>query len=113
MINKIQVKAFSMVEVVVAAVVLATTIAVVFGTIMASRKPMVQADKNVRASIFAKKVMAHLRGQVDANTWDAAGSELNPDGAWHASLNEDGFQANYKVITDPSGTRKVEIKINW
>ncbi len=112
MINKPHQKAFSMVEVVVAAIVLTTTIAVVFGTIMASRKPMVQADKNVRASIFAKKAMAQLRGQVDANTWDQAGSNMI-EGTYTNFLIDDGFTASYTVTNGVDGVRKVDMKISW
>jgi hypothetical protein len=96
----------------VAAIVLTTTIAVVFGTIMSSRKPMVQADRSVRAAIFAKKAMAELRGKVDANTWDQAGSSM-VEGNYVNFMNEDGFTASYIVTNDASGGRKVDMKISW
>jgi hypothetical protein len=42
------------------------------------------------------------------------GSQLEPDGAEHVFLNEDGFQATYKV-TQGAGEayRKVDMKISW
>lgn len=109
MIKKGNSKAFSMVEVIVAAMLLTTTIAVVFGTIMASRKPMVEADKSVRAAIFAKKVMAELRGKVDAEDVTSFTT-----GVIHAApLEEDGYTAKYTVTIGADGTRKVDITITW
>lgn len=101
-----------MVEVVVAAVILTTTIAMVFGTIMSSRRPMVRTDKRLRAAIFAKKAMVQLRGQVDANSWDQPGSSLIA-GTYQNFMTEDGFTAGYTINAVANGYRQVNMTITW
>lgn len=107
-------KGFSMVEVVVASVITTATIAMVFGTMMVSRRPMDDADKQMRAGIIARKAMAKLRDEVDANRW-TTGNLQESGRSLYFTESDSGidFQVYKVVVDDGFGGKKVSIEVGW
>ncbi|NLE65093.1 MAG: hypothetical protein GX606_04165 [Elusimicrobia bacterium] len=67
--------AFTMIEVIVAAVIVLSTVMVVFATIANTRKPAYDSDMKLKAAVTGRKVLDELRGRVDKEMWeDAAGA---------------------------------------
>ena len=69
-------KGFSMVEVIVAAVIFALAAAGIFSTISALTKPAAESDNEVTAALIAKQTLDKMRGDVRADTWQDASSNL-------------------------------------
>jgi Tfp pilus assembly protein PilV len=59
-------RAFSMVEVIVASVILMATIILVFGTIAKTRQPVVDSSRKLRAAMYAQDVLDALRALKSA-----------------------------------------------
>ncbi|NTV28882.1 MAG: prepilin-type N-terminal cleavage/methylation domain-containing protein [Candidatus Omnitrophica bacterium] len=100
--------AFSMVEVLVAAVVFSIGAAGVLIAVSRSRSPVADSDRRVQAAVYGKQVLARLRAGVSANTW--TGPDWT-DGVHDVSSAD--FNAAYTVTTDASGGKKVDLTLSW
>jgi prepilin-type N-terminal cleavage/methylation domain-containing protein len=109
-------RAFSMVEVIVAAVLFAIASAGIFATISYTNRS-VESDKRVQAATFSKKILDQLNKDVNALTWDIVGSNGLTIGNHPIALGSDSdfpqCFGGYDV-TDPDGNggRKVLITID-
>ena len=105
-------RAFSMVEVIVAAVLFALASAGIFATISYTNRT-VESNKRVQASSFAKKILDGLNKEVVGATWGLAGNLLTVQGpAYVVPADPDfpGCTASYTVAN--AGTaRKVRLVV--
>lgn len=113
-------KAFSMVEVMVASVILMTTIVLVFGAISFTRQPVERASRKLLAAKYGQEVLDALRGRVNASEWDPSA----PDSVWRLDTDlplsglagisppPEGVGGTYRV-TDKGGYRKVTVNVTF
>lgn len=109
-------RAYSLTEVIIASVILLSTVLIVFSAIPATRHPVVESGASLRAAIFAQRVLDDLRGSIDENSFnDAAGSPFQV-GVNHVialAADEAGFAgSNYNVFND-NGSRRVVVVVNY
>ena len=106
---------FTIVEVVVAALIFAITVAGAFGAISALRGPAMSSKEDLTASFIGKQVLEDLRTAVDAETW--ATGDLTNGAHTLANVTVNGviFSPSYTVSDDPGGTqaKKVDLTITW
>jgi prepilin-type N-terminal cleavage/methylation domain-containing protein len=105
---------FSMVEVIVAAVLFATTAAGVFATISFTNRK-VESDTRTQAVAFAKKILGQLNEHVNSSTWDQSNNSLTvKDDPYVVPADADfpGCTGSY-LVSDPDGNggRKVVIEV--
>jgi prepilin-type N-terminal cleavage/methylation domain-containing protein len=107
-------RAFSMVEVVVAAVLFAVASAGIFATISLTNRTA-ESGLRVQAATFAKEVLDQLNSAVDASTWKDPNNRLSP-GIHNVPLGSvpdfPACSATYEVSQPDgqNGARKVEIR---
>lgn len=106
---------FTIVEVVVAALIFALAVTGVFSAIGALRGPAVASKEDITAAFVGKQVLEDLRTEVDAETW-TTGSLANGNYTLPA-VTVDGvaYTPSYLVTNDPGGTqaKKVDLTITW
>ena len=99
-----------------AAIILTTTIGLVFGTIANTRQPVVQSGRKLRAATYAQRVLDALRGRVNDNTWkDPNGLLTNGEHNLNAVSDvpcPTGVGGTY-TITDVDGYKKVTAKVTY
>ena len=101
--------AFSMVEVIVAAVLFAVASAGIFATISYTNRS-IESNTRVRASVFSKKILDQLNREVSAATWNTGGLSV---GNHNVAADPDftGCTASY-VVSNVSSTRKVVLTVD-
>ncbi|MBF0122034.1 MAG: hypothetical protein HQL21_01335 [Candidatus Omnitrophica bacterium] len=110
---KKSVKAFSMVEVIVASIILMTTITLVFGTIANTRKPVVVSTRKLRAATYAQEVLDTLRTRVNDSEWNNATVLKEGDHYLNEILAAPtGVSGTYK-IKDENGFKKVTANVTY
>ena len=62
-------KAFTLIEVLVSAIIFVVTIGGLFVTLNAVRTPVASKENGLAAAVFGKQVLETLRGQVNASTY--------------------------------------------
>jgi len=102
--------AFSMVEVIVAAVIFTLAAAGVLAAISRARAPMSIADERLKAAAYGEQVLANLRSHISDG--DSLGPYLN-DGVHELPVSPEGYQTKYIVTTEPSGERRVDLNVTW
>lgn len=105
-------KAFSLLEVMVAAVVFTLFVAGVFSSIKALNNPLTTTDKQSKGVQYGKRFLESLSKEVRADTWDIAGSNNLTIGTRAIPADPDfpGFSGNY-TVSSQSGARKVILTI--
>jgi len=106
---------FTMVEVVVAAVIFALAAAGIFATISAMQQPAVESEEEIKAAFMAKRVLDEFRNNVDASLWsdpmwDPAG---NPHTLGDVIIDGITYTPTYDVTDMPDGSKKVDVTISW
>ena len=108
---------FTIIEVVVAALIFAIATAGIFATVSSLSKPAQESTEEVTAAFLGKRILEDLRTSVDATTWSLNSSFLSVGTHTLNSMNIDGivYTGNYIVTADPSGTasRQVTLNLNW
>lgn len=104
--------AFSMVEVVVSSLVLATSAVAVFAVVAGSKAPQYQTDRKLIGVSRARAVSDQLRMNVAQNLWSSAqwtpGTHvLAADAAYP------GVAARYTVTDLPGGAKQVTLNVSW
>ena len=106
---------FSVVEVIVAAVIFGIAAAGIFATISALREPAEQSDDRVAAAYAGKEILEELRGQIDASTWNTGNISLGT----HTGSKTLNVTYNYTYTVsevdpgNPLSPRKVNLDINY
>ena len=124
-----QQKAFTITEVVVAALIFAIATAGILATATSMRKPATESSEEVTAAFLAKRILDDLRSQLDANSWiqnqtDGGPFEvdMNYTFANPPSLNvlqpvtigPTTYTPSYTIEADSgSQARKINLKIDW
>ncbi|MBL8012628.1 MAG: prepilin-type N-terminal cleavage/methylation domain-containing protein [Candidatus Omnitrophica bacterium] len=101
-------RAFSMVEVMIAAVILSISVIGVMATMSAQKEPALESDERVQAALAAKQFLEGLRGKVDATTYNTGDLSLG----LHSDVSLGSYTVNYLVSPD-GNARKVEMNISW
>jgi len=109
---------FTLVEVIVAAVIFLLSAAGLLATISAMSQPAAQSSREMTATLIGKQVLEELRQDVDAVTWDTVGANLEPAVAHvRPAVLVDGvtYTPTYTVTPDPQGTRGrvVNVTVTW
>ena len=99
---------FSMVEVMIAAIILSISVLGILSTLSAQKGPTAESDKKVQAALAAKQFLEGLRGKVDAMTYDTGDLSLG----MHSNVPYGGYTINYFVSLDGKA-RKVDLNIAW
>jgi Tfp pilus assembly protein PilV len=109
-------RSFSMVEVIVAAVLFATASAGIFATISYTNHSSGSSgsDARVKAAFLAKMVLDQLNKEVNSSTWSSGLLSVG-DHTWPAVAGFTGYTATYKVTEPdgPGGARKVVVNVDW
>ena len=104
-------KAYSLVEVVVAAVIFAGSSMLAFGSIAKLKQTESSSVGRLNASLMAKKILDGLSKDVNAQAWAAGNLSIGT----HSGLTDTDFSgcsASY-VVTNSVGARKVVITVTW
>jgi Tfp pilus assembly protein PilV len=101
--------AFSMVEVIVAAVLFLVAASGILGTMIQTRKPSMESDQKTRAALYAQRVSEWLRSDLAANTWD---TNVWMEGQ-HSFPAAGGFNGTYTVINTADGGKQVVIDVTY
>ncbi len=119
-------KAFSLVEVTVAAVIFSAAMAGVFASLGAIKRPAAQTDNSLKAAYCGQQVLQTFRANVDSRDWDEPSSNLavgdhTIDSTTTPSITS--FSAcgagtgvtsvDYTVTAADNGTRRVELTVNF
>ena len=105
---------FSIVETVIAALVLSIGVVGVFSVMSTQKAPTTQTDQRVKAALTAKQFLENLRSKVNAVDY-----YNGPNGVGALSIGTHGpvglatYTVNYNVTSDPNGARKVDLNITW
>ncbi len=103
-------RGFSIVEVVVAAVIFAITSVGILTTISVFRQPAKVSERKVQAAFYAQRILEDLRSQVDQTTWNDVSSPL---ATGTHPISSGIYSGNYVVTADPDGYRVVNVNLNW
>lgn len=105
--------AFSMVEVVVSSLVLATSAVAVFAVVAGSKAPQYETDRKLLAVSRARALSDQLRMNVAQNLWNS--TQWAPGThALAADANYPGISARYTVTNIPAtGAKQVTLNVSW
>ena len=105
-------QAFSIVEALVASLILTISVVGVFATMSAQKAPTASADKRVQAALAGKQFLEDLRSKVDATTYNQSGGPFDPATNPHGPFVVNGYTINYNV-TAVGNARKVDLSVTW
>lgn len=100
--------AFSMVEALVAAVILSVSVVGVLSTMSSQKVPTVQSDEKVKAAMAAKQYLEGLRSKVDATTYATGDLSLG----MHSGVAVGAYTVDY-YVSAAGNARKVDLNITW
>jgi Tfp pilus assembly protein PilV len=100
--------AFSMVEALIASVILSISVVGVLATMSSQKAPSVESDKKVQAAMAAKQFLEGLRSKVDATTYATGELSLG----LHSGVAFGTYTVDYHV-TAAGSARKVDLNITW
>jgi prepilin-type N-terminal cleavage/methylation domain-containing protein len=112
-------KGFTLVEIIVAMVVLALLSTGLFSVFVSSRYIVRRSRSRLVALEVAKNVIENKRQYIRANTWylGNASDPLNPTGAWSApdTTTYPPYSVRFKIDPGPSNTdyRKISVQVQW
>jgi Tfp pilus assembly protein PilV len=108
MLKRSDQKAFSMVEALVAAVILSISVVGVLSTMSSQKAPSQESDQKVLAAMAAKQFLEGLRSKVDATTFATGELSLG----LHSGVSLGTYTVDY-LVTAAGNARKVELNITW
>ncbi len=100
--------AFSMVEALIAAVILSISIVGVLSTMSSQKAPSADSDKKVQAALAAKQFMEGLRSKVDATNYSTGELSIG----MHSGVSLGTYTVDY-FVTASGNARKVDLNITW
>lgn len=116
---------FSLVEVVVAAVIFIIAAMGIFGVFSMSQNLSTVSEKEIIAANYGRQLLEDLRANVDQRTWAAGTWPLTCDSTWRswptAPTTWDAFSnlsgnATYNCVENEDGIvglRKVTLNVSW
>ena len=108
-------RGFSMVEVLVAAVVFVTAAAGIFATVAQTQVGVKVSDARSRATLCGKEVLDGLSKEVADSTWDTGAMAIGGPYAVAGSYPNciAGYTPTYSVAAVADGTRQVTVTVSW
>ncbi|MCK5580381.1 MAG: hypothetical protein KAJ18_03820 [Candidatus Omnitrophica bacterium] len=112
-------EAFTMTEVVVAAIVFTLASSGIIATVTSLNKPAAESTEYVTAAFLGKKILEGLRKEVDGETWNEGAlvpcDSSNPYTMQEIIIDDVYYTPIYIVEADPNGTsaRKVTLNMLW
>jgi prepilin-type N-terminal cleavage/methylation domain-containing protein len=106
-------RAFSMVEVIVASVIFAAAVAMIFATMARTQLPVMSSDERVKAAFFGKRILDGLSRSVTANALAADDLDPGEHGPFYDNAAFPGYSATYVVTNGVDGVRKVVVNVTW
>ena len=112
---------FSIVEVVVAALIFAIAAAGFYSAVVGLTQQTEPLNQRAKAAFIGKQILEDLRTSVNAENWGSLGSNLSPKVADNphillpVTVDNVVYNRQYNVIDDPDGTgaRRVVLNITW
>ncbi|MFA5088323.1 MAG: prepilin-type N-terminal cleavage/methylation domain-containing protein [Candidatus Omnitrophota bacterium] len=106
-------KGFSIVEVVVSALIFTIAAAGIITMTSRIRPQATVSEREVTAAIYAKQIFEWLRSKVSAADWDTG--SLSNGTYWNVSvIGSTAYNAVYTISTDPlSGGRLINLTVRW
>jgi len=104
--------AFTMTEVLIAAVLFIVAASGVLGTMVQTRKPAIDSDRNAQAAMYAQKVIETLRASLGADTWSSASWSPNTYN-FPADAQFPGFTATYTISNLADGGKQVVVNVTY
>lgn len=109
---------FTLVEVIVAAMIFSILAAGLYASMSSLRQPAAVTTKKITAALIGQQILEDLRSKVDASNWNSGELSLSPPPhAMTPVVGPDGitYTPVYTVEDDPngSGARKVTITVTW
>jgi Tfp pilus assembly protein PilV len=109
--------AFTMVEVIVSTLIFMLLAGGMFATISALSRPAGTSTREMTAALVARGLLENLRMNIDATTWNAAGTTfaVGNHSLTKVTINGIDYTPCYSVTADPGGSagRVVNLTINW
>lgn len=108
-------QAFTMTEVVVAAIIFVLAAAGIFATASNLRRPAQESSYDVTAAMIGKEVLANLWRSIGPGVWNAVfDPDVNPHVMSNVTINGIIYAPSYNVYVDPlSNARRVEVTVEW
>ena len=118
MISKIKKNTgFSIVEVIVAAVIFTLASLGTFGAFSMARQTSSSSEQEIIAANYGRQILEDLRAQIDQGSWASWYLTCPATGAdWPSSPTvDDAFQGTvvYKCTVDATGAKKVTVTMTW
>jgi prepilin-type N-terminal cleavage/methylation domain-containing protein len=106
---------FTLVEVVVAAIIFAIAAAGMMATVSSLTTPAAESSREVTAAFIGKQILENLRRNVNAENWNTGNLSTGFHPAFNTTINEVGYISRYRVVADPAGTagRQVILNVTW
>jgi Tfp pilus assembly protein PilV len=106
-------RSFSLVEVVVAAVIFAVASLGIFATINLMDKTAT-SDARLKAALFAKKILDGLSAEIEPGVNNTGGALSSGTHQVADDADFSGYTASYYVSADTAtGARKVKVTVTW
>ena len=112
-------KSFSLLELLVAAIILVITLAGLLSTFVAARRAVVRSSRRVATFNIARRTLENLYQAVDASTWDSGALSVGNDvGSGSLSLPPENivYSWSYDVVDLTAGGhdyRQVDLTITY
>jgi type II secretory pathway pseudopilin PulG len=112
---------FTMVEVVVAALVFSLAVAGIFATIASLTNPAEESKEEVAAAFLGKQIFEKWREEVDQGTWDTSNNPISDparvDAGWFDLytnlIGNTTYTTQYRLDSDSvSGTDAIKVTLN-
>ena len=105
---------FTLLEVIISAIIFTITAAGLLTAISMTRRPAQDSSAKVQAMFHLKELLDSLSSQVSANTWNVASSNLYPG---NYTFSEGVYNITYEVTlenpSDPNSPRRVNATIAY
>jgi len=105
--------AYTMVEVIVSAVVFIVAAGSILATVVQTRQPAIDSDENAKAAMYAQKVSETLRSAVGADTWNTAAWSHGVTYTFPTDTEFPGYTATYTVTDQADGGKQVLIDVTY
>ena len=106
--------AFSMVEVIVAAVVFTLAVVGILASMGRARMPVTQSDQRLKAASLASNILGGLRSGLSSDSWDTSiFSEADNPHEFTNIPGYPGYNATYNIVVDDIGGKKLDLTVSW
>ena len=111
-------KGFSLIEVIMAALIFAIATGGLFSTFRVQREYSNKSERKLQAAYCGRQVLEELRSKIDQRNWDSGNLQEGTRTYTFASAPCSAFTAAYTVTnvvinSVTTGGRKVTLNVNW